>query len=128
MKLDQYTSRVAFKAMTWNVSADGLHDDGFVARPDGNFLSSKPLRWDDCLTLDPATETASCMIEGTRKDNAQVADFIWDQQMFGKLVINPLTQKIRERLDLANVSDACRDVKGVLRVYRGRLVKVTLKF
>jgi len=119
MKVDRYTSTDAppsFKAMTWNVLADGLHDDGFVAQPDGDFFSYKPKLWDDCVSL-PPNETTSCMEEGHEGALAKVADFISDQEKFAKLVIIPLKKKIEQAFAEANVPKGCRDEKGVLRVY-----------
>jgi len=118
-----------FKAMTWNILADGLSEDGFVMRQQ-SLLVRAGNAWDVCIELsktmtekpnyafDCLSAKKQTALTSQARKNASIGEFIVDQERFKILVVNQVTTLIKGSLKdkVQNISK-CMFLSVILKVY-----------
>jgi len=118
-----------FRAMTWNILADGLSEDGFVMEHQGLQVRAGNA-WDACIDLsksmtdkpnyafDCLSEKKQTVPESNVMMNASIGDFIVDQEKFKTLVVNQVKTSIKDLLkSKGQTSEKCMALSSILKVY-----------
>eukprot|EP00419_Tripos_fusus_P024040 CAMPEP_0172719374 /NCGR_PEP_ID=MMETSP1074-20121228/75462_1 /TAXON_ID=2916 /ORGANISM="Ceratium fusus, Strain PA161109" /LENGTH=654 /DNA_ID=CAMNT_0013544717 /DNA_START=127 /DNA_END=2091 /DNA_ORIENTATION=+ len=121
-----------FKAMTWNVLADGLSEDGFVMQRK-NLKVRAGNAWDACIELaQNMTEEPNYAFKclgGKKQDvpisdvkvDASIGDYIVDQEQFKKLLVDQVKTLIKNDLNSKGVTGKCMVLSAILKVYGAAL-------
>jgi hypothetical protein len=115
-----------FKAMTWNILADGLSEDGFVMQRQGLHVRAGNA-WDNCMVFpEKPTYAYECLtaekhdsFASKAKRNASIAEFIVDQELFKSLVVKQVEETyIKARMyDTVKDLEKCMFKSHILKVY-----------